>query len=193
METLVLGFQTADGPPFGNCAPRVGSLNEVVAQESPRFVRSLGKKYALVHGTLPRGPTEGVHSIVYVTKGANLARDNVAAARDRNALGCVARLRAREARGRFIDGEPYKRGIKVSSLFFPVPSVAGYGFRVSGTVAGAAYREKKRLPFYEDTFGVAVGSSEIVLHADSIVRPVSSAEEGRLLSLLYDRAKARPL
>jgi hypothetical protein len=57
-------------------------------------------------------------------------------------------------------------------------------------VAGAVCHEKKRLPLYGDTFGFAVGSAEIVLRADGVGRSFPSAQERRLLSVLYGRAKA---
>lgn len=76
---------------------------------------------------------------------------------------------------------------------FPIPGVAGYGLRVRSTVAGAVYHEKKRLAFYEDTFGFAVGRAEIVLHADGVIRPFPSATEQRLLSRRYELAKAHAL
>jgi hypothetical protein len=99
----------------------------------------------------------------------------------------------RQASGRFIDREPYKRQIKVASLTLLPSGIAGFGMRVSGTFAAALFHQKTRPAFYEDTFGFAVGSAEIVLRAGGVARPFPSAEERRLLSLLYERAKAHAL
>lgn len=192
MGTLVMGFLTLGGPPFGYCTTRVSKADRVVAAESPWFIRS-GTGNNRVSITTPRLPIEAVHSVVYVMREASLARRNVAAAQGADAPACVARVRAREAQGRFIGHERYKLRIRATSLPFPLSGVEGYGLRVSGTVAGAAYHEKRRQPFYEDTFGFAVGSSEVILHAEGIVRPIPSSIERRLLSLLDARASIRQL
>jgi hypothetical protein len=97
------------------------------------------------------------------------------------------------ASGRFVGHEPYKSHITASSLPFPLPGVAGYGLRVSGTLAAALFHQKRRPAYYEDTFGFAVGPAEIVLHADAAARPFPLALERRLLSMLYGRAKAHTL
>ncbi|HEV2975289.1 MAG TPA: hypothetical protein VGX69_09900 [Solirubrobacteraceae bacterium] len=86
-----------------------------------------------------------------------------------------------------------KRQIKVASLTLLPSGIAGFGMRVSGTLAAAQFHQKTRPTFYEDTFGFAVGSAEIVLRAGGVARPFPSAEEQRLLSLLYERAKAHAL
>jgi hypothetical protein len=181
MDTFVSGFETTNGPPFGSCTTRVGTSDEVVAVESPWWRRSR------------RPQDEGLHSVVYVMREPALARRNVAVARSPGAPDCVQRLRVREASGRFVDREPYKRQIKTSSLPFPLTGIAGYGLRVQGTMAAALFHEKKRPAFYEDTFGFAVGPAEIVLHVAGLARPFPPTVEQHLLSLLYDRAKAHAL
>jgi hypothetical protein len=138
-------------------------------------------------------PVEGVKSVVYVMREPPLARRNVARGRAAGAFECVTRLSAKEALGGFIDHEPYKLGISSSAIPFPVAGVAGYGLRIQGTLAAALYHLKKRPTYYEDTFGFAVGPAEIVLHATGVPRPFPSAVEQRLLSLLYERAKAHAL
>jgi hypothetical protein len=50
-----------------------------------------------------------------------------------------------------------------------------------------------RPTYYEDTFGFAVGPSEIVLVFAGVERPFPFSEERRLLSLLYGRAKAHEI
>jgi hypothetical protein len=65
--------------------------------------------------------------------------------------------------------------------------------RVRGTFAAALSHQKQRPDFYEDTFGFAVGSAEIVLYVAGVEQPFPSAEERRLLSVLYDRAKTHAL
>jgi hypothetical protein len=189
MDTLVPGFETNNRPPFGSCASHVGASDEVVAVESPWFIRSTGQRRLHAGVIVGRPPVEGVHSIVYVMRRTDAANRNVAGARSASAPDCVRRLKVKEAQGRLISGEPYKRQITASSLRSPLSGVMGYGLRVRGTVAGAVYHEKKRLVFYEDTFGFAIGVAEIVMHADAVTRPFPSAEERRLLNLLYERAK----
>jgi hypothetical protein len=192
MRPLVSGFETNNGPPFGNCATQVDGTDKVVAVESPWFVRSRGNGHGRVL-TAPRPPAEGVHSVVYVMREPSLASRNVAAAQSADAPSCVERLSVRSMPRRFIGGEPYKRELEASSLPFPLLDVAGYGLRVHGTFAAALFHHKQRSTFYEDTFGFAVGSAEIVLYVVGVERPFPSIEERRLLSLLYGRTKTHTL
>jgi hypothetical protein len=191
--TLVAGFETDNGPPFSSCTTDPGASGEVLAVESPWFLRARRLRRAR-GGRIERAerpPAEAVRSIVYIMREPVLASRDVAALR--NAPGCVERLSVSEASGRFLHGEPYKRQINASSLPFSLSGVVGYGVRERGTLAAASYHQKQRPPFYEDTFGFAVGPAEIVLHADGIGRPTPPAVEARLLSVLYDRAKAHAL
>jgi hypothetical protein len=193
MGTLASGFKTRNGPPYGSCATHIGASDEVAGVESPWFVRSRGQRRLRAGVIVGTPPVAGGHSVVYVMRKSGVASQNVAAARRASVPDCVERLSVRDALGPVSGGEPYKRQIKASSLPFPLTGVAGYWLRVRGTVAGRVYHEKKRLSFYEDTFGFAVGPAEIVLHANGVVRPFPSAEERRLLFLLYERAKAHAL
>jgi len=192
MGRFVSGFETRNGPPFGSCTTHLGASNEVVAVESTWFLRSRGRRGGHV-GLAVQPPIEGAHSVVYVMREPGLASRNVATARSVGTPDCVQRLSVKEASGRFVGREPYKREIAASSLPFPLSSVEGYGLRVRGTVAGAVYHAKRRQVFYEDTFGFATGPAEIVLYTVGIARPFPSAVERRLLSLLYDRAKTHAL
>lgn len=192
MGPFVSGFETKNGPPFASCTTHVGASDEVVAVESPWFHRSGGRRGGRI-GVAVRPPVEGAHSVVYVMRERAVASRSVASGRTAGTPECVTRLSAMEASGGFIGHEPYKLRISASAIRFPVAGVAGYGLRVRGTVAGAVYHEKRRQVFYEDTFGFAVGPAEIVLHTIGVPRPFPSAAEQRLLSLLYDRAKAHAL
>jgi hypothetical protein len=194
MVTSVRGFETGVGPPpFGSCTTNVHASDRVVAVESPRFLRSGGQRRVGGLVIVGRPPIVGLHSVVYVMREPGLASRDVVAARRDGAPECVERLSAREAAGRLIDREPYKRDIAVSSLPFPLAGVVGYALRVDGTLAARPFHQKKRPAFYEDTFGFAAGPAEIVLHTAGAPRPVPSAEEQRLLSLLHERAKAHAL
>jgi hypothetical protein len=192
MGPFVSGFETGTGPPFGSCTTHVGASDEVVAVESPWFLRSRGRRGGHV-GLAVKPPIEGAHSVVYVVRNPGLATRNVSLAPSVGAPACVQRLSVSEASGRFVGREPYKRQIEASLLPFPLSGVGGYGLRVRGTVAGAVYHAKRRQVFYEDTFGFAVGPAEIVLYAVGIARPFPSAMERRVLLLLYERAKAHAL
>lgn len=193
MGTLVASFETKNGPPYSGCTTRVDAHDRVVAVESPWLLRSKGRPHSRVRFAVPVPPVEGVHSVVYIMREPVVASRNVASGRREAAPECVTRLSAKETSGRFIGHEPYKLRIRGSSIPFPLAGVAGYGLRVQGTLAAAVYHLKQRPVFYEDTFGFAVGSAEIVLHANSATRPFPLAEERRLLSLLYARAKAHRL
>jgi hypothetical protein len=193
MGILVPDFETRNGPLFGSCTTHLNASDEIVGAESPWFLRSSGQRRVGTGVIVGRPPVEGVHSIVYVMRDAGLASGNLAAARGAAAPACVERVIVKDASEQLVRGEPYKREIRVTSLPFPIAGVAGYGFRVRGTLAAAVFHQKKRSAFYEDTFGFAVGPAEIVLHTDGATRAFPSVLEQHLLSLLYDRAKARPL
>jgi hypothetical protein len=191
MTKMLSGYEVRSAPPFGvfDCATHVSRSDEVVALSSPWFLRSTGQPQTRLSLLRPRPPLETTHSVVYVMRAPALVSRNVAAAGTPSARACVER-NVRQASGRVIGREPYKRQIKVASLTLLPSGIAGFGMRVRGTFAAALFHQKTRPVFYEDTFGFAVGSAEIVLRAGGVARPVSSAEERRLLALLYDRAKA---
>lgn len=193
MAVFVASFETNNGPPYSSCTTRVGPQGQVGAVESPWLLRSKRRLPSPVRFTTPVPPVEGVHSVVYVMREPVIASRNVASGRRAMAPACVARLRAKEASGRFIGHEPYKLGISALSIPFPLAGVAGYGLRVQGTIAAVFYRLKRRPTYYEDTFGFVVGSTEIVLSCVGVERPFPSAKERRLLDLLYSRVKAHTL
>jgi hypothetical protein len=194
MTVISAGFELNGGvPPFGSCVSRVRSSDMVVAVSSPRFRGSRGQKPNRLRLDLPILPVEAVRSLVYVMRDPDVAKRNVAAARGASAPACVARRKVTEASGRLVGGEPYKGRITASTLRFPLSGVTGYGLRVRGTLAAALFHRKTRPTYYEDTFGFAIGPAEIILHADAATRPFPSAVEQRLLSMLYDRAKAHAL
>jgi hypothetical protein len=192
MSAFVSGFETNGGPPFGACATSVhATSDEVVAVSSPRFRGSSGLQRAVSTDGPPA--VKAVHSIVYVMHNSDTAGRNVAALQDARVASCVKRLSVREAAGRVVRGEPYKRPISASSLPFPLSGIPGYWLRVDGTLAASLFGQKNRPTFYEDTFGFAIGRAEIVLYVVGVVRPVSLAVERRLLSVLYDRARSHIL
>lgn len=191
MSVYVAAFETKNGPPYSGCTTAVDSRDRVAAMESPWLLRSKHRLPSPVRFATPVPPVEGVHSVVYVMREPVIASRNVASGRRVTIPECLTRLRTEEASGRFIDDEPYKLGISASSIPFPLAGVAGYGLRVRGTLAAAVYHLKMRPTYYEDTFGFAVGPSEIVLVFTSVERPFPFGEERRLLSLLYGRANTQ--
>ncbi len=191
MATIVAGFETKNGPPHGGCTTSVAAADQVAAVESPWFLRSKSRSRNRL--AVPVPPVEGVHSVVYVMREPGVASRNVASGRRAGAPECVTRQSVLDAAGAFSGHEPRKAGIRGSAIPFPMAGVAGYGLRVQGTFAAAYYHLKQRPPYYEDTFGFAVGPAEIVLHAVGVGRPFPAAQERHLLSLLYDRAKAHAL
>lgn len=192
MGTLAPGFVIETGPPFGSCTTRFDRSEEVVAVDSPWFLRSRDQRQVRF-GDPEHPPVEATHSAIYVMREAALASQNVSAARRAGAPACVQRSRARESSGRSIGRESYERQIQASSLPFPLRGVPGYGLRVSGTFAASLFHQRTRPVFYDDTYAFAVGPAEIVLHANGVGKPFSAAMERRLLSLLYRRAKAHAL
>jgi hypothetical protein len=194
MTNVLSGYEVRSAPPFGvfDCATHVSRSDEVVALSSPWFLRSTGQPQTRLSLLRPRLPLETTHSVVYVMRAPAFASHNVAAAGTPSARACVER-NVRQASERLVGRELLKRQIKVTSLTLPPSGIAGFGMRVSGTLAAAKFHQKTRPAFYEDTFGFAVGSAEVVLRAAGVARPFPSAMERRLLSLLYKRAKAHAL
>ena len=193
MSIYVAAFETKNGPPYSACTTDVDTRDRVAAIESPWLLRAKNRLPSPVRFTVPVPPVEGAHSVVYVMREPAIASRNVDSGRRAATPECLTRLRTKETLGRFIGGEPYKSGISASSIPFPLAGVAGYGLRVHGILAAAVYRLKMRPTYYEDTFGFAVGSAEIVLVFTGVERPFPYVEERRLLSLLYGRAKTHEI
>lgn len=192
MSVYVAAFETKNGPPYSDCTTNVDARDRVAAMESPWLLRSKRRLPSPVRFAMPVPPVESVHSVVYVMREPVIASRNVASGRRATTPECLMRLRTKETSGRLIGDEPYKLGISASSIPFPLAGVAGYGLRVQGTLAAAVYHLKMRPTYYEDTFGFAVGPSEIVLVFAGVERPFPFGEERRLLSL-YSRAKAQQI
>ncbi len=193
MSIYVTAFETKNGPPYSDCTTNVDARDRVAALESPWLLRSKRRLPAPVRFTIPVPPVEGVHSVVYIMSEPSVASRNVASARRTTTPECLTRLRRKETSGRVIGDEPYKLGVRVSSIPFPLAGVAGYGLRVQGTLAAAVYHLKMRPTYYEDTFGFAVGPSEVVLVFTGVEHTFPFDEERRLLSLLYGRAKTHEI
>lgn len=193
MAVYVAAFETWNGPPFGRCTTNVSEQDRVAAIESPWLLRSKRRLPSPVRFAMPVPPVEGAHSVVYVMRESSIASRNVAAGRRITTPGCLTKLKAKEAARRFVGREPYKLGITASAIPFPLARVGGYGVRVQGTLARSVYNLKVRPTYYEDTFGFAVGSAEIVLVVTGVERPFPFGEERRLLSLLYSRAKTHEI
>jgi hypothetical protein len=178
--------------PSGTCAIASGkclrkSWNDSACAANPAF--ACGADYVLGtdrhvrrRGSAELPPVEGVHSVVYVMRKPALASRNVAAARSVGTSDCVERLSLKEASGNFLGHEPYKSQIKASSLPFPLSGLTGYGLRVRGEFAAVLFHQKRRQPFYEDTFGFAVGPAEIVLRTVGVARPFPTAARRRTRS-----------
>lgn len=193
MAVLTKAFERGIAPPISGCKAPIGRSQVVSAAESARHLRSESHSHEPIALALPVPPVEAAHSIVFVMRDPAVASQSVAAARGAAAAACVSAAAASESDGRRLDGERYKQGVTASALHFPLPGVDGFGLRISGTYAAAAFHQKTRTPYYEDSFGFAVGPAEVVLDTVGVGRPYPPAQEHRLLGLLYQRAKAREL
>jgi hypothetical protein len=71
----------------------------------------------------------------------------------------------------------------------PVPETTGVAIRTSIIVP----QLPNPVPVYVDEFGFIAGRAEITLTTEGAPRPIPAEVEGRLLSLLYSRAKAHTL
>jgi hypothetical protein len=71
----------------------------------------------------------------------------------------------------------------------PVPETTGVSIRTSVIAPRLPYP----VPVYVDEFGFTAGRAEIALTTEGAPKPIPAEVEGRLLSLLYSRAKAHKL
>jgi hypothetical protein len=135
-----------------------------------------------------------VRSAVEVMPSAALAARNNAAARSARGRSCLARFLARALPEQSTG--PLRHGpVSISSLPNSLPGADGsFGLRLATTAIGRNLRGGQILTrVYTDVFGFVSGPAEINLTATGLPRPVPSATEQRLLSLLFGRAQEHKL
>jgi hypothetical protein len=161
------------------CAGGVSLEHQLVDIKSPKFSR--GRE-------LQR---EEVGSGVSVLSSATFATRELAAVRSARGRACITRFVKQEF-SKEGAGQLHLGAITTSLLPAPVAGLGGsFGLRVTVTLAAA--RPAIRLPLYLDFMGFVSGPAEIDLNTFAFSRPVSSATERHLLSLLLSRAKATSL
>jgi hypothetical protein len=173
---------TLAGVELARCAGGVSPELRIVDIHSPAFrVASASKG-------------ERVKSSVEVMPTAALAARNNAAARSARGRACIARFLARALPEQSTG--PLRHGpVSVSSLPNSLPGADGsFGLRLATTVIGRNLRGGEiRTRVYTDEFGFVSGPAEINLTATGVSRPIPSATEQRLLSLLFSRAREHKL
>ena len=182
---------TATGPPEGEtakeqrsvaelarCAGGVGSEHQLVDIRSSKFSRGSGLQQ------------EQVGSGVSVLSSAALASRELTAVRSARGRACITHF----ARKQFTEkGTEQLHYDQITTSPLPVPSTAGESFGLRVTVTLTAPHTGTHFSFYLDFLGFVSGPAEIDLNALSISKPVPSATERRLLSLLHSRAEAHKL
>jgi hypothetical protein len=139
------------------------------------FRRSSRGQRGRVVGAYRSLPAEGLHSRVAVMQStAEQERDFAASLCDH--------ARSEAARG----------VTRSQDLPSPLPGLRVLGVR-SWRVAPKSVFGIANVTLYDDHFSFVVGPAEIVLNLNSAPRPPSPELERRLLSLLYNRAKAHKL
>jgi hypothetical protein len=173
---------TAAGVEFARCTGGVNPERRIADIHSPTF---------RITGTYER---ERVRSGVEVMPTAALAAQSNTATRSVRGRACLARLLARTSAERGVEALPHGP-ISVSSLPNQLPGADGsFGLRIATTAIGRSLQgAQTRTHVYTDLFGFVSGAAEINLTATGIARPVPSATEQRLLSLLFSRAQAHKL
>jgi hypothetical protein len=144
----------------------------IVQRRSPAYVRGRA-----------RTGVEKATSIVGVRATAAAGLRDVEAVRRWPTRACWKPLVDRATAKRVPKGLRYQLGM--SPLRDRLPRLNIVGMRIRTRLL-APHRRR----FYNDYFFFVVGRAEMVLEASCTVHPPSSANERRLLSLLYSRAKA---
>jgi hypothetical protein len=162
---------------FARCAGAASPGRRVVNIKSATFGARKGRNVIEVSSAVEVMPT------------AALAAQNYDATRSARGRACLKRLLpqvfATTAARRARFGSP-------TVSFLPNLLPAGqesFGARVNTTLVGLT----SRLPLHLDIFAVLTGPAEVNLTAVGLGRPVSTATERRLLSVLYSRAQAHKL
>ncbi len=166
---------------FVRCYGGVSPGRVVLQMHSPEFSVGHGARSQLEESEVEVWPTSG------------LAAHNFAANHTARYRACFVRFREAENKnlnkGRA--GKVLYGPLTVSALPAPLPGVAqSFGFRIAQSLLRDG---QLRLRIYHDVFGFLVGPAEVELQATGFSRPVPSATEKRLLSLLYSRANANKL
>jgi hypothetical protein len=162
---------------FARCAGAASPERRVVNIKSATFGARKGRNAIEVNSGVEVMPT------------AALAAQNYDATRSARGRACLKRLLPQvfaitaARRARF--GPP-------TISFLPNLLLTGqesFGARVDTTLVGAT----RRLPLHFDIFAVLAGPAEVNLTVVAVGRPVSTATERHLLSVLYRRAHAHKL
>jgi hypothetical protein len=157
----------------------------VTAKAQPVLAR--GNSQRLVRGRdLTR---ETLSSAVTVEQSSREASEAVRFVLSSQGRACYAQILQRQL------GSEHSSGVQVGELklkLLPTPLArASFGLRISATIrtrdGGLA------LHIYSDLLGFAIGQSEVTLQTTSVIEPVATKTEQELLTVLLERAQARPL
>jgi hypothetical protein len=166
---------------LARCFDGVSPVRRVAKFHSPTFSSGRAAQAQLVESSVEVWPTPGL-----------AARDTAAYFSSRG-RACV--LRFSDASSRRLNrqragGLQHGRPI-LATVPNPLPGVSESYLR---TIAEPLLRGKRiRLYIYHDIFSFVTGPAEVELEATGFSRPVPSATEERLLSLLLSHAKANKL
>jgi hypothetical protein len=142
------------------------------------------------------GARESVRSDVEVKASAAQASHDATTLKSRRALVCIKRLLQRTLASELTPGSSARvqRQVSVQALAPPLPADrTSFGVRILLTLSAAQPTAQRTVRSYFDVLGFAAGPAEIGLTARSTRRPVPSATEQHLLSLLHSRATAHKL
>ena len=165
------GATPVSGPLEGEAARCAGAVNPHLMVAKIRSANFSGRAHELIQSTVVVWPNSAL-----------AAREQVVG-RSQRALLCAQRLVSREFARR--SGPTFRSGrVKISRLG-SLPGVPGSsGVRIEIPILGA-----HPVNDYVDAVKFVYGRSAVTLLATGVLRPVATATERRLLSLLYTRAK----
>lgn len=192
-----VNLQAPDLPGMSQTKPESERSAQPAARQLARCDGGVNpdRRVAQVHSAVftgtRRAKFERISSEVEVMPTAALIAEDNAAVRSQRGLKCVIRQLGQEAAG--ASSKAGRIGpIKISKLPSPLSGAGADGtfeYRIGTSITAGP----RTIPMYIDLLGFLSGPAEVDMTAIGAPRPVPSAREARLLSVLLARAKAHPL
>jgi hypothetical protein len=184
---------TTEAPEGEAAAPARSSFELARCFDGVSPARRIAKFHSPTFSTGRAAQSQVVESHVEVWPTPSLAARNTATYFSSRGRACV--LRSSEASDRQLNrqraGELQFGRPTIATVPNPLPGVSESYLR---TIAEPLLRGRRiRLYIYHDIFSFVTGPAEVEMEATGFSRPVPSATEERLLSLLLSRAKANTL
>jgi hypothetical protein len=170
-----LWTRSKQGGELSGCGSTRATSSRVMRINSPVFSLKPGGQAAYPHSAR-------VQSVVYVMANTQLARQELASARN-----CVARQLARGTLETIAFGPEHFAPLHATLPGVPVAELRSWVTLPELTATGLSVRS------YEDRFVFVVGRVEVALRTTESPHPFPTATENHLLTMLHSRAEAQEL